>query len=752
VTERIKHYRILEMLGRGGMGVVYSARDERLDRTVAIKRISQSANDPKARERLWREARTAASVNHPNVCQIYEVDEVDGEIFIAMELLEGQPLSARIDAGVVPLGEAVRITLGVLAALDALHRRGIVHRDLKPSNVFLTPHGVKLLDFGLARPHAAPASASETPGDALAITAAGVLVGSPRYLAPELWSGEAARPASDLFALGAMLFEILTGKPAFGGATILEVCRAVLNEHPPALAGGTAAAAVDRVIHRALEKRPEDRYPDAATMARELSSAAEAATSTEAMRVRPMTRFVALPFRVLRPDAETDFLADSVADAITSSLSGLESLVVRSSAAAARFAGPQPNLKALATEAEVDVALIGTLLRAGDQVRVSAQLVETPAGTIAWSGNVQLPLQDIFQLQDQLSRQIVEALSIPLSTRDRRSLQHDIPASARAYEFYLRANQVGRDTDLLPIARDLYRSCLAEDERYAPAWAQLGRVYRVLAKWHSDQNVEENRRLAKEAFERALALNADLPIAHSLYTYFEIEELGRAPAAMVRLLERARTRPGEVDLFAGLVPACRFSGLLNASVEADRRARRLDPNIRTSVSYTYWALGDYARAERFPDDPDMRALALAMLGRTEESLALYREAYGGTQSPIIQALVDVTVAGINGDRERCRAAAQRVLDSTLRDSEAIYGACRALARVGETDLAIVSLRRVVEGGLYTHQGFAQDPWLEPIRDHTEFAAIVQLARERSRAAAEDYLRAGGQNVLGIPPS
>ena len=185
-------------------------------------------------------------------------------------------------------------------------------------------------------------------------------------------------------------------------------------------------------------------------------------------------------------------------------------------------------------------------------------------------------------------------------------------------------------------------------------------------------------------------------------------------------------------------------------MEADRRARRLDPNIRTSVSYTYWALGDYARAERFPDDPDMRALALAMLGRTEESLALYREAYGGTQSPIIQALVDVTVSGITGDRERCRAAAQRLLGSTLRDSEAIYGACRALARVGETDLAIVALRRVVEGGLYTHQGFAQDPWLESIRGNTEFAEIVHLARERSRAAAEDYVRAGGESVPRHP--
>jgi len=750
--ERVQHYRILERLGQGGMGVVYAAHDERLGRKVAIKTISGGSKDATARERLWREARAAASVNHPNVCQIYEVGEEAGELYIAMELLEGEALSVRLAAGALSLQESVDVALGVLAALDALDKRGIVHRDLKPSNVFLTPHGVKLLDFGLARPAVGAGDAPSENSTELNLTATGMLIGTPRYMAPELWAGEPARGVSDIFALGAILFEMLTGRPAFGGSTVLQICHAVAHEHPPALAGGAAAAAVDRVIHRALEKRPEDRYASADAMARELRAAlAHAPGAVPAASVRPMTRLIALPFRVLRSDPETDFLAYSVPDAITSSLSGLESLVVRSSAAATRFAGAQPELRALASEAEVDAALLGTLLRVGDQVRVSAQLVETPAGTLLWSGAVQLPLQDLFQLQDQLSRQIVESLALPLSARERNALRHDVPASARAYEFYLRANQMGQETELLPVARDLYRSCLAEDPNYAPAWARLGRVYRVIAKYASG-DVEQNRSLAEEAFRRALALNPDLPIAHNLYTYFEIEELGQAPAAMVRLLERAQSRPSDAHLFAGLVPACRFSGLLDASIEADRRARRIDPTVMTSVSYTHAMRMDWERAFLHHDDPDIKATCLAMLGRVEESLEVYDNWRKAMLSELTRALVNSSTAAIRGDRAACETASRAALSSQLRDSEVVYWLARNLARVGSVEMALAALRRAVEGGLYAIPTFQQDPWLDCVRGEREFAAIVAVAQAGRDAAAAAYTRAGGEHVLGVGAS
>ena len=367
------------------MGVVYSARDERLGRAVAVKTLS-SLRDETARKRFWREARAAASVSHPNICQIYEIGEDQGELFIAMELLEGESLADLVQRGPLSVSRAASIGLGMLSALSALHARGIIHRDLKPSNVFVTAHGVKLLDFGLARPELDEPAQTVT-----AITQAGMLIGTPRYMAPELVTGEGADARSDLFAAGAILFEMLAGRPAFAGRTVVDVLRATTSDSPPALGGSPAVAAVDRVIRRALAKRPAERLPSADVMADELRAAAALDTDTATARAQAMTRLVVLPFRILRPDAETDFLAFSLADAITTSLSGINSLVVRSSAVAGRFAGESPDLKALASEADVDRVVMGTLLRSADQVRAVVQLVEAPNGRLLTSHTAQAP-------------------------------------------------------------------------------------------------------------------------------------------------------------------------------------------------------------------------------------------------------------------------------------------------------------------------------------------------------------------------
>src|SRR5688572_15622900 len=239
-AESIRHYRITGKLGEGGMGVVYEARDERLDRLVAIKRLRNISGDPVLRERLSREARVAAGVSHPNICQVFELGEDGGELYIVMELLTGSTLAERIARGPLTLAETLQIALAVLAALEAIHGRGIVHRDLKPSNIFLTAHGPKLLDFGVARPLIGFS-------DDLTLTAPGTILGTPRYLAPELFGAEPPTPAADLFAMGAILFEMLTGKHAFAGASVLEVAHAVMHEQPPALTGGPDVVAVDRI-------------------------------------------------------------------------------------------------------------------------------------------------------------------------------------------------------------------------------------------------------------------------------------------------------------------------------------------------------------------------------------------------------------------------------------------------------------------------------------------------------------------------
>ncbi len=396
---RIGRYRIERKIGEGGMGVVYAAHDERLDRTVALKAI-RGDSDETARRRLWREARIAAGISHPNICQLYEVEETDDGLFLAMELLAGESLGARLARGALAAADASAIALQTLDALEALHTRGLIHRDLKPSNLFLTPHGVKLLDFGLARPMAGALS-NDT---ATLLTQAGAIVGTPNYMAPEQVRGEALDGRADLFAMAALLFEMLSGRVAFGGATMVDILHAVLHEQPPALSGGSGVVGLDRVVHKALQKKAADRYGSAVLMAEAIRGVVVARESAElaAPAARPMTRLIALPFRVLRPDAETDFLAFSLPDAITTSLTGTRNLLVRSSAAAARFDPQAPDLRRLAADADVDLALMGTILRAGTQLRATAQLVEAPAGTVVWSHSAQHPLHDVFALQDEL--------------------------------------------------------------------------------------------------------------------------------------------------------------------------------------------------------------------------------------------------------------------------------------------------------------------------------------------------------------
>jgi eukaryotic-like serine/threonine-protein kinase len=339
-----------------------------------------------------------------------------------------------------------------------------------------------------------------------------------------------------------------------------------------------------------------------------------------------MSRLIVLPFRVLRPNPEIDFLAFSLLDAIANSLSGLESLIVRSSLAAARFAGEAPNLKTIAEEADVDVVLTGTLLTSGSQLRISTQLMETPSGALIWSKTSQVALRDIFQLQDDLVNRIVESLSLPLTAREHRRLKHDVPASPTAYEYYLRGNLLYHDWAKMSVARDLYLRCVEEDPQYARAWARLGRCHRLIAKWSGES--DENLVRAKDALEQALQLSPDLPLAHHLYAQLEAD-LGRAQDAMVRLLGRAEVSSNDPELFAGLTHVCRYCGLLEASLTAHEQARRLDPQVRTSVAHTHFMLGDYSAVPAYSSGGDhlgvVLPLALSHLGREREALDCYEK-------------------------------------------------------------------------------------------------------------------------------
>jgi len=743
---RIGRYAVIRRLGQGGMGIVYAARDDRLERTVALKTMSSLARDDTARRRFWREARAAASVNHPNICQIHEIGE-DGEIlFIAMELLEGESLADRLLRGPLDVAETREVGLGMLAALAALHAGGIIHRDLKPSNVFLTPHGVKLLDFGVALPFPDLARTRD-----LDLTPTGVVVGTPRYMAPELSNGEEVDARSDLFAVGAILFEMLAGRPAFGGNNILAVLHATAYEQPPALSGSPSVAAMDRVIRRALAKRPAERPASAGAMAEELRALRVTAGDEAEALARPLTRLVVLPFRVLRPDPEADFLAYSLPDAISTSLASVGSLVVRSSAVAARFAGETPDLKALATEADVDRVVMGTLLRSGDQVRAAAQLVEAPGGTLLTSLTVQAPLGELFRLQDDLARRVAEALTLPL-TGAVAPATPDAPHDSRAYEFYLRANELARSYDGLPRARDLYRQCLELDPRFAPAWARLGRCHRVIGKFLDGSGDPEGQ--AEEAFRRALDLSPRLTLAHKFYANLEAD-IGQARRAMVRLLEEANRHGNDPELFAGLVHACRYCGLYEESLSAHAEARRLDPNAETGFEQTLLMKGDTdgVLAVRPPvliagADDGIRVIALGLAGRRDEARARLETMQGASRIAIFYLWTQYLRAWLDRRPEdmdlRHTFGPLKIYD----DPEAIFQEGWLLCDVGAHDRGMEHLQRAVAKGYCVAPTLARRPQFDRLRGDPGFQALLAQAEAGRSDALRAFRDAGGERLLG----
>lgn len=396
-------YHVGTSLGEGGMGRVYEATDQQLGRRVAIKVIRQELTDAATRERFMREARAAAALSHPNACRLYEVSEHEGQPFIVMELLEGESLSARLSRGFLTIEEASGVILPLMSALSALHQAGLVHRDLKPSNVFLTPEGVKLLDFGLAR-NAQSGTALTAP----TLTAHGAVTGTLRYMAPEQITGDPVDERTDIFSLGVLLFETLTGRIPFDATTNADWLKSVLKEDPTPL-GRAELRALEPVVGRALQRRPDDRYQSVDEMSSALQAALGDGSKSVARTEDHSPSLVVLPFQAHLEDPELAFLQNSVPEALTAALSGNPALRVLSNRTALHFDG-KAELASIGRELEADRLLTGTFLRSGNVVRVTTQLVSAGDGSVQWSHTSQHEFEDPLLLQDQICTEVLTNL------------------------------------------------------------------------------------------------------------------------------------------------------------------------------------------------------------------------------------------------------------------------------------------------------------------------------------------------------
>ena len=461
-------------------------------------------------------------------------------------------------------------------------------------------------------------------------------------------------------------------------------------------------------------------------------------------------RLLVLPLRTLASTPETTFLSFSLPDAIAGSLAELPWLVVRAPLAV-QGTGSGAEAEATRTRDSVDAVLEGTLAEgtAGTQVRMN--LVEMPGGTVLFSDEFTVRLSELFNLQARVAREVARRLA-PRAVPPARHAPTDQsePSTPGAYVLYLRANQLAYETSQWLTARELYEAALHEDPGYAPAWARLARCHRVIGKFTASP--DETRRSfarAEEAFRRALALDPTLSLAHSLYAQLEVD-LGRAEQAMVRLVREARERPHAAELFAGLVHALRFCGLLDWSVAAHRRARALDPTLPTSVHHTWWMKGEYelALSETYGDIGYMPGVALAALGRERDAIAALRwrereaaDSRAGSYIASLRALLE-------GNHEQSLRALDHATALQV-DPEAIYYLARTYARLGSGQRALHEMTRVVHGGFFCHETFASDPWLAALGGDEEFDALLAHARAASARAADAFACAGGAHILQL---
>jgi serine/threonine protein kinase/tetratricopeptide (TPR) repeat protein len=740
IPAEIGPYQVLQKLGEGGMGVVYVAVDSRLGRRVALKVLRGDLDDLDAQRRLVREARVAAGLSHPLFCQVFELGEWNRQPFLAMELVEGESLAARLQKGALAPSEALRLTRLIAEALSVLHGHGIVHRDLKPSNIFLTGTSIKLLDFGLARSF--DATTEET---RLALTGAGAIVGTPQYAAPEQLTGSHVDARADLFSLGVVLFQMLTGRPPFTGRTVAAVVHAVLYETPPALTGSAAVVAIDRVLHRALAKDPARRYQTASALAADLQTTASLARGTETTVIRPILRLAVIPFRVFTPDPAIDHVGASFADALASALDGLESLIVRSSLASARFANGPADLRTIADELSVDLVLTGSIVRQDDRLRIHAELVSAPAGDVWWTHATVVGLGSVFGVHEDLAQRV--RTSLPLAPGDRQAKRIVQPASTKAYDLYLRGMQLRMESSSWRQARACFDRCLELDPGFAPAWAERGRIDRILGKFEDPSLLAR----AEAALVKALELDPDNGAALHYHAQLEID-LGRAHTVLVRLTKRARERRAEPQIYAALVQACRYTGLLAASLAADDHARHLDPSVSTSVLHTYYMAGDYVRVldEAHRTSDPIEARVLGAMGREADAIeAARREEERFASVPRLQCASTGIRAAFEGRKADALAALDAIDGWGLKDGEGLFHCAEICVRIGEVDRARHTLERAIDAGFACLEGFDRDryfsalrafPWWTPLRDR------MRQAHEAARAAFE---QAGGPSALGL---